>query len=398
MRTWLVAALGLAACTPDAFPVETNVDRLRVLGVTAEPADLRPGESARLSALVLDPTRPGKGTTTFWIGCDPDPFNLNRSSCSDPAVIDDPSKLGDMTALPAGVKVIGFNNQATYAAPRGLFDVMAADDPRRVIGTTGQILLISVAEEVSPTAPMEELRAVFERVQRREVRSLVSLFRVRISEDPERNKNPLVSRLDVDGEPWPAGARVMMKPAQKLRLDVDARDETFEPFTAQTPRGPEARTERVLVAWYSIGGRFSEERTAMREGVKTVFTAPGSKSFDPVPDRRTSTMWTVLRDTRGGLAWSEFPLFICDEALPTPSITGVRPGALRGDPFVLDGAQLGSVLDVVVDGVTLRRGRASTDGTTWEAEVPVELSPGAHAVAVHSRRCERLDGGAVVLP
>lgn len=397
-RALLFTAVVLTGCTPEDFPVESLVDRLRVLGVTATPADLKPGETARLSALVLDPTRPGQATTTFWIGCDPDPFNLNRSTCSDPSVVNDPSNLGDMMALPAGVKFIGLNAQAIYSAPAGLFDVLAADDPRRALGTTGQVLGISVAEEVSPTASMEELRAVFKRVQDKEVRSLVSLFRLRISEDPERNQNPRVSRLLVATEDWPSGARLMMKPGEKVELDVDAPDEAFEPFTAQTPSGPEARNERILVAWYSTAGRFSEERTAMREGVKTRFTAPGTKMFDPIPDRRSGSLWTVLRDTRGGLAWSEFSFFVCDDSLPEPQVTRTRPLASRGDAVTLEGADLGSILDVIVGGVALRRGRADATGTTWEGELDPSVPAGAQPVVVHTRRCERLERGTLTVP
>ena len=397
-RALLLLVMVASGCTPEEFPTETLVDRLRMLGLTSTPADLAPGETARLQSLVVDPTRAGQPTTTFWIGCDPDPFNLNRSACSDPAVVNDPSMLGDMMALPPGVKFIGLNAQAVYSAPKGLFDALDADDPRRVAGTSGQVLTISIAEEVSPTASMEELRAVFARVQSKEVKSLISLFRVRISEDPERNTNPRVTQLSVDGEPWPAGARVMVKPAQQVRLDVDGPDEVFEPFTAQTPNGAEARTERVLIAWYSTSGRFTEERTALREGVKTKFTAPGAKAFDPVPERRTGTLWTVLRDTRGGLGWSEYPYFVCDDSLPAPVVSRVRPVTTRGDAFVLEGTNLGSVLDVLVGGVTVLRGRPDGTGTSWEGELDRAVPAGVQPVVVHTRRCERVEVGSLAVP
>lgn len=394
-RVLLLSCVALAACTPEDFPVESLVDRLRLLAVKSSPADLRPGETARLDSLVVDPTRAQK-TTTFWIGCDPDPFNLNRSTCSDPAVLNDPAQLGDMTSLPAGVRFIGLDARAAYVAPANVFDVLAADDPRRALGTTGQILAISVAEDVDPTASMEVLREIFARVQRKEIASLVSLFRVRISEDPERNTNPEVERLSIDGEVWPRGARLMLRPAQQVKLDVDATDATFEAFTATTPNGPEARTERVLVAWYSTAGRFTEERTAMRENVKTVFTAPGATAFDPVPERRTGTVWTVLRDTRGGLSWREFPFFVCDDSLPEAVVTRVVAPASRGDAVVVEGSNLSSLLDVVVGGVVLERGRVQ--GSTWEGFVPASLAAGQHSVAVHTRRCERLDTNAITIP
>jgi hypothetical protein len=91
MRLALLFSLLLTACSPEDFPTETLVDRLRMLGLTSTPADLAPGETARLQSLVVDPTRAGQPTTTFWIGCDPDPFNLNRSACADPAVVNNPA-------------------------------------------------------------------------------------------------------------------------------------------------------------------------------------------------------------------------------------------------------------------------------------------------------------------
>ncbi|MCA2979129.1 MAG: hypothetical protein INH41_12935 [Myxococcaceae bacterium] len=392
----LALACALWGCTPEDFPTESLVDRLRMLGITSSPADLAPGETARLSALVLDPTRAG-ATTTFWIACDPDPFNENRSACTDPSVVNDPSRLGDVQALPPGLRFAGLNASASYTAPRGLFDVLASDDPRRVLGTVGTLVTISVAEEVSPAAPMAELAALFGRVQRREVASLVSLFRVRISEDPERNTNPRVSRLVVDGADWPTGARLMVRPGQDVVLDADAADAAFEPFTAVTPSGSEARTERILVSWYSTAGRFSETRTAMREEVKTTFSAPGKKAFDPVPERRAGTLWTVLRDTRGGLSWSEFPFFVCDEALPAPEVTAVRAPAGRDDPVVVEGRQLDSVLDVIVGGVALTRGRADASGARWSGSLPADVPPGEKAVVVHTRRCERLEAPSVTV-
>ncbi len=398
MRRALLLVLAVSSgCTPEDFPVESLVDRLRMLGITASPPDLAPGETTQLTALVLDPTRPGR-PTTFWLGCEPDPFNLNRSACADPSVVNDPSLLGSMTALPPGVKLIGVGDRAAYTAPRGLFDVLPADDPRRVTGTSGQVLGISVAEELPPAPSMEVLSDLFARVQRREVPSLVSLFRVGISLNPERNANPPRVTLTARGTPWPVGARVMMKPTEQVPLDLEAPDAAFEPFTAQTPNGPEARTERVLIAWYSTAGRFSKTRTALGEDVKTVLTAPGGKPFDQVPEKRTGTLWAVLRDTRGGLSWSDFPLFFCDEALPAVSVSAVKAPVTRADAVRLEGRELGSVLDVIVGGVALARGGLNPGTQTWDGELPQSLPPGTWPVVVHTRRCEQLDVGSIEVP
>lgn len=393
MRALLLVSLALALTGCDwGFRPETLVENMRLLGVHASPPDLKPGETAKLDALVLDPSRPGQPNTVLWVGCEPDPFNQNRSVCTDPDLVNDPSKLTGNTdggMLPPGVKVIGFNSNAAYTAVPTVFDALPAGDERRISGTVGLVVLFAVAEQVSPTATEEELRALFDRVQKKEVRSVVAIFRLRISESPERNTNPEVSALLVGGERWPAGARVTVLPGEPVRLDLEAPDSAFEAFTNQTPSGLENKTERILTAWYSTTGRFSEERTAIREEVKTVFTAPGADPKDPVPERRTGSIYTVLRDTRGGQAWREWPLFVCDPALPAPGITGVTWPAQAGDAVVLRGEHLSSVLDVVVDGQALERGAYIEARNTWEGFLPAAVPLGAKRGFFTARTCAR---------
>ncbi|MEQ1866412.1 MAG: MgtC/SapB family protein, partial [Micropepsaceae bacterium] len=67
---------------------------------------IRPGASARLEALLLDPSRPGARSTTLWLGCDPDPFAAGRGACSDLDALSSGS-LVDTSMLPAGVRMLG---------------------------------------------------------------------------------------------------------------------------------------------------------------------------------------------------------------------------------------------------------------------------------------------------
>ncbi|MBL9037353.1 MAG: hypothetical protein JNG84_02455 [Archangium sp.] len=372
--------LTVSACD-NGFRPETLVENLRVLGIRSTPADLHPGETAFLQIQALDPSRPGQPVSTLWVGCDPDPFNLNRSACSDPSVLQDPATLGPGGGmLPPGVRLIGFNTQAAYSAPAGLFQVLPEGDERRLTGTAGQVLAISVAEAVSPLATMEELQALFARVQSRELRSLVALFRIQISENPERNHNPPPGALLVEGTVLAKGEHLAVFPGQTRTLDLTWADDDFEAFTAYTPTGTEPRTERILAAWYSTAGRFSESRTALREDVHTVFTAPGVDPKDPLPEGRTGVLYVTIRDTRGGQSWTEFPFFICDGALPEPEVTSVR---LTDDSVTLEGQHLDMVLDVVADGRALD-GAADAAGQRWSAARP-GVAP--TLVRVTTKRC-----------
>ncbi len=394
----LSVALLVAGCDT-GFRPETLVEGLRVLGVRSDPADLRPGEVAQLQSLILDPAMTSGSPSTLWVGCAPDPFNLNRSACSDPAVLQDPASLGTPDGgLPTGVSVIGFNGQAAYVAPADVFSVLPEGDARRVAGTVGQVLAIAVAEQVSPAATNDELRALFDRVKAHEVASLIALYRIRISEDPQRNHNPVFGPLTVGGEAQPAHATLALKPGQRVTLDVAAADDTFETYVTSTPSGgEETKTERLLAAWYSTSGRYSEPRTALRESVKTTFTAPGGADRDdPVPSSRQGSLYVTLRDTRGGQTWAEFAFFVCDEGLPEPQVKQLTWPTNAADPVTLEGEGLDSLLDVLVNGVPLSGRLVSS---RWESNGTVPVLPsGSSTVTYSTKRCTTGLAGTVERP
>jgi hypothetical protein len=291
--------------------------------------------------------------------------------------------------LPPGVSVIGFNEQAFYSVPAGLYDVLAPEDPRRQSGTVGQMIAFAVAETVRPQASREELEALFARVRSKEVKSVLALFRVQISESTVRNVNPLVDSLVVANERWPSGARFFVREKEPVSLDIIAPESSFESYVFTPPMGDaEMKTERILTAWYSTSGRFTETSTALNEGVKTIFTAPGSTS-DPVPERRTGTLYTVFRDTRGGQSWREWPYFVCDDSLTAPEVSSVDWPATIADPVVVRGNNLSSVLDVIVDGVALERASFVESSATFQGYLPSSIPVGTKRGTIHTRRCTR---------
>lgn len=388
-RLVLLFAVSASACDY-GFKPASLIENMRLLAVKATPADLQPGEATRLEALIPDPT--GGPTTILWLGCDPDPYNQNRSPCADADLLQNPGDLGGTTGtLPPGVKLIGFNGNVAYAAAANVFDVLPADDSRRITGTVGQVIAFAVAEAVSPAASPADLQALFTRVQNNETRAIIALYRVKISQSPERNKNPVISNLKVGDEVWPTGAHVLMHTGETLNVDLDAPDDTFEPYTTINADGTLAHTERVVVAWYSTMGRFTEGRTALRESVKTSLQAPGGTDpLDVVPEKRAGTMWVVLRDTRGGENWQQWPMFVCDESAEAVKLTSIEWPASVGESVVVHGEGLGSVLDVIVDGRALENGRFSPTMSTWQGTLPAGTELGTTRGEVWTKRCERL--------
>jgi hypothetical protein len=360
MRQWALLLGLLAGCTPPWTPASV-VDSLRVIGVRAEPPEIRPGQAAVLQELIINPLPPG-GTTTLWLGCDPDPFGEGRGACTDVGALSDASSLVNTTSLPPGVKLIGFNQAAAYAAAPTLFDVLPPDDPRRASGTVGLVISIAVGEVVSPTATQAELAAVGERVRNGTTPSQLTLFRVAVSESTNPNHNPVADRLTVN-LPVRVGATVELQIGDNL-MDLTAHD--YEEYDETTPSGIEHKTEQISVAWYTTAGRFTEDRVTLGSDVKSKLTISQTDPDNPFPDDRHGTLWAVLRDSRGGQSWSSWPTFICDASAPAAVLDTVDPS-----PFVIHGENLDQILDVFVDDGPVDGAFDPATGT-WKGTTPLK--------------------------
>lgn len=371
MKRFLPALLLLTGCD-FGFKPETLVDDLRVLSISPDPPELHPGDTANMSALVLDPKF--NPATTMWLACAPDPFNQNRSPCASQAILEDPSQLSSVNMLPPGLTFIGVGNDAQYPTDPHLFDTVPADAGVRTTGTVGTMILISVADTVPIPPSQDDIKKLFDEIQSQKVASLITLFRIRISENPQLNHNPVLGRLKVAEEVVAKGAHFQVLPHFEAHVDLTSEDSDYESYTEVTPTGTEQKTEGLVVAWYSTSGRFDKDRVALRTDIKAIFTAPGSgDKHDTLPDHPEQMLWAVVRDTRGGQVFGGFPFFICDPSVAKPVPMNVTSPATRSDPVVITGQNLANVLDVVVNDVALEGGAYSPMTDTWRGFIPADL-------------------------
>jgi hypothetical protein len=381
----LCLAAAATGCDEEFKPASV-VEQLRVLGARAEPPEVRPGQVTELEVLAVDPTRAAK-PTVFWIACDPDPFGQGRTACSTTETFEDPSGLDLSGELPPGMRIIGFGDRAAYAAPANLFDVLPADHRVRQEGTVALLLLLVVGEEVSPLAPREELALVFERVRNKETAALAALFRVTVSERAAPNQNPKLALVRYgEDEPVP-GAHLLFQMGEQRQFTVAATDDSYEVYRQRAPDGELVeKTERQQVAWFSTSGRFSEDVLALDSAIPEKFTAPGIEPRDLLPPNRLGTTWAVLRDSRGGIAWKEQPFFSCDTAIfGHPNVTRVQSPTAPGELLVLEGENLGSIVDVIL-GTTVVKGVFSAARGTWEGE-PKGVASGTWPLELRSADC-----------
>lgn len=392
MRSFVLSSLLLFTGCGVQFTPETLINSLRVMAVHAEPPEVAPTETTRLEVLYSDPSRIGLPNTIIWVGCEPDPLDMNRSACNDASILIKPSLI---TEYPPGLTLLGFGPRAMYATKPNPFGMLAPEDPIRKNGSVAVVMSIVVGENVDVSAMGDELNAVFRRIENKETPAAIALTRVLVSEKTEgRNQNPTISNLTFDGENLPIGARLQVNAGQKVTLGVAVPESAREVYFEQQPSGPVEKREVVVGAWYSIGGRFSQERFDVSASDTTIFTAPGSPEFpeDPVPERRSGQLWLVVRDNRGAQAWEQFRYWVCDESLPSATVTGIQAPSSADDPIVVTGTNMNRALDVVIGGRALTNGTYSGARDAFVGYLS-GLPPGTYPVQLRGQNCVNADTG-----
>lgn len=385
----VVASVVLLGCGGQ-FKPETLVESLRVLSVTSDPPEVSPGQAASLSVLWSDPSRIGQPTTVLWVGCQPDPLDLGRTTCSDATILLKPTLITD---YPEDLQLLGFGQTASYVPKADVFSVLPEGDPIRNNGTVGVVLALVVGEEVDPLATGEKLRGYFERIENRETQAVAAIARILVTERAVKNRNPSIGTLTVDGAPHPPNARLQVQPGQRRKLGVSVPDDARETYTLVQPSGNVEETEAIVGAWYSSSGRFNQARFDVYESPVTDFVAPGSTEApdDPVPERRTGTVYLVVRDSRGGQAFRQYPFYVCDES-PAPKVTAIAPPSGTEDRVVVTGENLAGALDIVVGDVALAEASYSP-GRQAFLGAPPALPPGTYPVRVRGKNCSDADTG-----
>lgn len=364
------------------FKPETLVETLRVLAVQADPPEIRPGETSNLSILWGDPSRPGGTTTIIWVGCDPDPQDLGRSACNDATILLKPTQI---TSYPPGLKLLAFGRTAVYTAPPSTFDPIPADSSIRSNGTVGQVLAVVIGAGASPTDTAEQLDELLAKIESKQVQTVLSLSRILVSERATTNVNPKLERLVVDGVPQPRGARLQVKVGRDYKLGAIVPASAKESYTLKQPEGEKQLTEEVIGAWYSSAGRFDKPRFNIDTTEPSIFTAPGSDKVadDPVPEKKTGNVWLVLRDSRGGQTFNDFPFVVCDETQPSARVTSLT--AADGQ-ITVKGENLNQAVDVIVGDAALPKGAFSSATGNYLGDVP-NLAKGEYDVKIRSKNC-----------
>lgn len=275
---FLVPLLG---CTTTELSESWQIDRLRVLGVAAEPAEPRPGDRVTFTSLVVSPLVPV--ASTVWFAClsGGDDFGC----AVDAELLEGVGAGGEISADDlAALYAAGFIGAEPYLppvwdVPLDALDTLAPEDRLEGLTAVVNVTAIPEGEELDDS----DLELAYKRVP--------------VSEATAPNHNPSIAAISVDGVEIPAGTVASIDRGQPYTLAVSLPDDAVETYTFVNQDGvAETRTEEPYLTWYADAGAFDQT-----DDLWPYFDALYYPAEDGGAEAR---LWVVVRDRRGGMAWS----------------------------------------------------------------------------------------------
>lgn len=260
-----------------------QIDRLRVLAVATEPAEPRPGDTVTFDALILSPAEPLAGSAWFVcdaassddFGCEIDEslFEGADPTTMDPAALAAAGFIGFLPLLPP-----------TWTVPADYLDELT---PEAQLEGTFAMTYIAALPEVADGEELAE-----DDVE-------LAYKRVPVSLATTPNHNPVVLGWTIDGMPVAAEAEVRLDPGQAYTVSVVLDDTSVETYTFVDSTGAaEERVEEPYFSFYLQEGEFNQA-DSLWPYAEVVYFAPADPELD------TQSLWAVVRDRRGGMAWAE---------------------------------------------------------------------------------------------
>jgi hypothetical protein len=276
----------------------TLVERLRILGIRAEPPETDIFGEVELSALIADPRGAGRPLDCTWAVC---LFELGGAatdiSCPGPGSF---YLSGDCDSA-----TVRMNDLVAWLAEQG-FQVGRFDPdnpPMRelplIVGL--QVQAATVPNGTAPESGAETARG-FKRIG------------VRLAATPEEpNRNPRLRGVSVGGMRWEAGADPLEIVANQKVLVVPEADVG----TRQTYMREDDDIERLedfLFSWFCTSGVFLHRRTILDVDSHGERLDTNTWSLPASVLSPEHTLWLVVRDGRYGTDWLEVPVEILPQS------------------------------------------------------------------------------------
>ncbi len=286
--------LALAACDDALDQRLAIVDQPRVLAITTEPAEVTPGQSVTVTALLAGPSGPLIATPDWSLCTAPKP-PTEDNAVADGCIANAVTELGTAAALTATIPADACRTYGPDVASSGF-------RPRDPDATGGYYQPLRAA------TPGFDLAFGFARITCNlanasgEVAQAYKTMYV-------ANHSPVLTPLVIDG------AAATTVPADRdVTLTAGWPPDAAEAFLSFDPDAQQlvTRHEAMRVSWFATGGSLAVDASAVAEGdpATTVSTTWHTPQSGP------AWIWLVLRDSRGGIATAQYSIAVSPAASP----------------------------------------------------------------------------------
>ncbi len=293
------------------FDAVTQVEDFRVLGVRAEPPEIRPGEGTTLQVLWADPKGKDREVSFAWMGCSGTIHPSEGIATCDmlvPPVVGTAEAGGDILEIPV--------------TPTDMLDGVPEGGYLRA---TFIVLMCAGGTLPAPEryAKLRETTNVNDLCRKGDGLSAFKTVMVSDSDTPQTN--PVIDRVYFEGmEMTPAdeggGGKLRCKEGGECEAEIAlfVTEESVQTYDVIEFGKPTPKQDEVFLSWYVTGGDFDKSRsgdTCEKKGMEADNPCISETDEDPsgpfevswIPEKPgTFTLWAVAHDLRGGVGWQAF--------------------------------------------------------------------------------------------
>ena len=280
------------------LPSESKIEGFRVLGLSAEPPEIAPGQGTRMEILWADPEGEGRTVTFAWMGCTGYIHSSEGLGTCDmivPPIVRTAEEGGAVLDIPS--------------TPENILD----DAPEGTDWIKATFIVLMCAGG--------ELPAADEYASHREVSNVntlcdggegISIYKtVTVSEAEDPQRNPVIDYIAVDGdrlEPGPDGAPFAVrctkndKCGAEVELSAFFTEDSLQSYEIIEFDKPKTVDERLSISWFVTGGDMEMPSVGL---VGDDRVGPYDNVWKP-EEPGAFTLYAVAHDDRGGASWRAY--------------------------------------------------------------------------------------------
>ena len=298
MNVLLIVTLLLSGCID--LPSVSEVDKFRVLAVTAEPPEISPGEGVSLEVLYADPKGKDREVEFAWIPCAG--YVHSSEGLSTCEMITEP--------VVQTASEEGYRFEIPYTPP----NIMELDVLEQGFMKVTFIVLMCAGGTLPAPDKYEAERDVLDVNTLCKGGDALSAYKlVTISESENPQTNPTLARLTADKKKVEdatedAPYEIKCKESQGCGTEVTlnaffTKDSRQSYDVIEFDESVVEKEERIYVSWFVSGGSVSIERGGPKDDGPRI--GPYETKWD-VDKPGRYTLWVVGHDIRGGTTWETY--------------------------------------------------------------------------------------------